>query len=494
MYQMRYGSQRLSRGLPQFISWCLDLFWNRIPDARQSCEVAQDASFAPFWHQAAPTNWQSRTVAAELPREVDVVVIGAGFGGASVAYHWAKREGGDLLVLEKDMPAYGAAGRNAGFLVQAGGSYHGYYVYEPVNAYLARTRPNLSEADRREAAIDFANAYVRALRTSSELIAQTIADEAIDCDLKREGWVIISDKFDSAKLDASLNLGEQLRWDDWVRIDAEEVKRRTGITTSEIAGLSRQTATWHPAKWVWGILDAAERSGSVTVVARTPVDAIRRAGDDYEVMTSRGIVRAKAVVNATEAYSSIVLRNSPSQYPNLIAPYQSQGMHAIGAPRDLPIGVAIHAPLGWIQRISDDEILFGSDLIPLKTEEIGTNEPSRVITRFMCTEIQRLWPNTPLEVTSEWVGSVGQTEDKFPVVGVVDEHRLFTIGGFAGAGSSASFGLALHLVNEILGTECSPEIHPKSFFAPERFARHSWYGPVAPSERLEPRGRPSMHH
>ncbi|HWO40405.1 MAG TPA: FAD-dependent oxidoreductase, partial [Candidatus Eisenbacteria bacterium] len=49
----------------------------------------------------------------------DYVVIGAGFGGAAVAYHLARRDAGDILLLEREpIPGYHASGRNAAMIRQ----------------------------------------------------------------------------------------------------------------------------------------------------------------------------------------------------------------------------------------------------------------------------------------------------------------------------------------------------------------------------------------
>src|ERR1700738_3954845 len=64
----------------------------------------------PFWGRAAPRP------EAGLPLRADVVVVGAGITGVSLAY-WLVRGGVDVLVLERSRLAAGASGRNAGFLL-----------------------------------------------------------------------------------------------------------------------------------------------------------------------------------------------------------------------------------------------------------------------------------------------------------------------------------------------------------------------------------------
>jgi glycine/D-amino acid oxidase-like deaminating enzyme len=60
--------------------------------------------------------WFSRSTTRE---EADVVVVGAGFVGASTAW-WARRAGRRVLVLDAQRVAAGATGRSTGFLVTGG--------------------------------------------------------------------------------------------------------------------------------------------------------------------------------------------------------------------------------------------------------------------------------------------------------------------------------------------------------------------------------------
>jgi len=53
-------------------------------------------------------------VSAPLPRSADVVVIGAGAIGASIAYHLARRGARDVVVLERDTVGAGSTSKAAG--------------------------------------------------------------------------------------------------------------------------------------------------------------------------------------------------------------------------------------------------------------------------------------------------------------------------------------------------------------------------------------------
>src|SRR4030095_14156314 len=140
-------------------------------------------SKTPIWlaqgNPLANHPW-TRNPQAQLPCKARVVVIGAGFTGASLAYHWAKHDARDLMVvLEMGDPASGASGRNAGEVVM--GRYFA-MVYKSVLSYLPRLRPDLSGQDSAKLARLFASAYCKAAYKNADLIEKTILEEGFECD------------------------------------------------------------------------------------------------------------------------------------------------------------------------------------------------------------------------------------------------------------------------------------------------------------------------
>jgi glycine/D-amino acid oxidase-like deaminating enzyme len=322
----------------KLFAWSLEVMWRRVPEAASWVSLDAQLSTTPYWLTApnplANHPWESAS-GARLPETAEVVVVGAGFGGASVAYHWSKQGSGPLVVIEQNEAASGAAGRNGGILVMAGGNFHGYYVYEPVLNYISQRWPEVPKAERRQRAVDFVAVYVRAVQASHEMIKRTLDAEGIQCDYEQRGWLFFADDVTREKLEASLEMGARLGHSDWVRRSPEEIASRCGAITELNGAESLGSATWHPAKWVWGLLAAAIKHPHVDLFTNTAVTSVERHGDQYLVQTERGTVRARYVVNATESHTCSVFAGFTKDIPNLVVPYKEQGVHAEGGPPTL---------------------------------------------------------------------------------------------------------------------------------------------------------------
>ena len=477
---LRYRGRPFFTRLVKFLGWSLTIMWRDIPASLSWVTIDDESvSSTPWWLTAEnplenyPWAGNPRT---RLPTEAHTVVVGAGFGGAAVAYHWLRQGTEPLIIIEAKEAASGSAGRNGGIVVMAGGHLHGFYTYERVSRYLAERHSSVSAADQDEIATRFAEAYVKALQTSHEMIAQTIAAEGIDCDYQRRGWLFFTDSVNQHELEESLALAQRCGHGDWVRRSPGEIRQRCGVGTEFDGAESLGSATWHPAKWVWGILGAAVASPHVELYTQTSVTRVERDGDGYAVHTDRGTVWARHVVNATESHTPVVFGNFLDPFPDLITPYKEQGMRAEGGPTTMKPGVGVSGPLGWFARLAAGGFVFGSDDTEVAPRQAGRVEPSRFITRYRSTTVGENWQPAALRVTHEWTGTTSTTPDKYPVIGRLDEHELYIIGGFAGAGSAASFNAGLTIANTILGRPCEPEYHPQEYFSPWRFTDLARYG------------------
>jgi glycine/D-amino acid oxidase-like deaminating enzyme len=469
-----YPGQNLAVRLLRFLRFGLRQLFVDIPNTLQYAGLQSPLSRTPFWltipNPLAEYPWKSN-LRATLPVEVDTVVIGAGFTGSALAYHWSKHAPTHrvMAILEMDDPASGASGRNEGAVVM--GRYFA-MVRNTVKKHLPRVRHDLSSDQQEQMALQFAAAYATAAYRNGDLIEQTIHQEQFNCDYHREGWVQAKDLEQQTMLDETVLLAEQSGFTDWTKLTPAQVLERTGMKVNCNAGFSRKCASWHPAKWVWCLMKCAMNQPTVQLFTRTKVTRVEDAGELYIVHTSRGPIRARHVVNATESYTPLLHR----QFQSHLRPLQTQMASGDGGPSGMKPNVVISGTRAFWGR-HGNKTLFGSDATAVPFRCAGQNKPSRFITTFILGELKRYYGSYCMQVTNEWSGTVGETADEFPIVGVFDGKRQHIIAGMVGSGSGVSFNAARCTVNRILGRTDEPDDYPAEYFSPVRILNpidHQW--------------------
>ena len=460
---LAYGGLPPSRRLLRFARWTLDTLWRAIPNAAQWARYERRVSRTPVWlREPNPFEnhpWRAAP-AAQLPPQVEVVVIGAGLVGAAAAYHWSRLGQGHAVVLEMHAPAAGAGGRNAGVVTM--GRYY-YYVHDTVSRYLSRARRDLSRRHRDARAHRFAAAYVRAAYENHRAVRETIAREGIECDYVRRGWVWSTDADSAAKPAAAAAMGRAHGFHDWSALTPQEALQRGGIRGPFPAGYSAGAGTWNPARWIWGLFEVALRSPQVELYTRTRVLKLAAEGDGYRVVTDRGTLRARYVLNATESHTAALF----PAFHGVIRAGQSQAAWGPSRGGSMRRGVALSSPQMFFGSAMEGT-LVGSDMSLVPDREAGANRPSRFITSFVLAQMRRLFGIDSVVIRNEWSGTVGMTPDEYPVIGRMDDRGLYIVGGMAGSGSGVAFLGARHVICQMLGI-AGPDYYPEELFSPRRF-------------------------
>ncbi len=472
--KMNFGDRSFFERWGGFLGWALRQTFVVIPEAICDLTFARPVSNTPMWlidaNPLANHPWADQPQ-AELPREADTVVIGAGFTGAAMAYHWSKRAHADrlMVVVEMDDPASGSSGRNEGLVVM--GRYFK-MVHDTVRRHLPAVRAELSSDEQDQLANQFAEKYCAAAYKNADMIERTIKSEGYRCDYARKGWVQGLPAHRQDDLEESVRMAKETGFTDWDKIGPKQILEKSGMRFRHNAGYSRAAASWHPAKWVWSLMQSALKASSVELYTRTKVNRIEDAGEHYLVHTARGTIRTRHVASATEAYTPAI----DQRFHDAILPMQEQAACGDGGPDAMPTHVGISALWFFAGRYGR-RVLFGSGGSRLPDHEAGRNRPSGFLSRFVAAEIKRVYGRYDMHVTNEWSGTVGYTPDEYPIVGLVDGKRHYIVGGMCGSGSGVSFNGGRCVVNRILGRTDEADDYPEEYFAPSRLLdprSHPW--------------------
>jgi glycine/D-amino acid oxidase-like deaminating enzyme len=233
-------------------------------------------STEPYWTQALTPVAPEKT---QLPEAVDVIVVGAGYAGLSVARTLA-RNGRSVIAFDAGRPGGGASSRSAGSLGNL------------PKAKLAQLTARYGD--------EVARAVYREARLAREFVEKVIREEDIDCDLQMRGRVVAAHSSRSyAKLEAGFPTFRDTMGP--VELLAPD-RQRAEIGSDAFHGVLvvESSATLQPAMFQHGLAAAAMRAGA-HLAHQTRVTDIQRNNGTFEVTAGERRYRAAHVVIATNA-------------------------------------------------------------------------------------------------------------------------------------------------------------------------------------------------
>ncbi|MFN4099490.1 MAG: NAD(P)/FAD-dependent oxidoreductase [Pararhodobacter sp.] len=236
------------------------------------------------------TNGESRSwPALESDVTADVVVIGGGFTGVSAAFHLAAR-GVSVVLLEARTIGFGGSGRNVG-LVNAG-------LWTPPDTVEGKLGPVEGAA------------LNTMLAAGPDLVFELIETNQIRCEAVRSGTLHCAHSAAGLR-DLQLRHAQQVARGAPVRLlDGAETARRTGSPAFHGALWDGRAGTIQPLAYVQGLARSAETRGA-RLFEDSAVTGMRQAGDDWQVTTAGGSVRAARLIQATNAYASGGVPDNP---------------------------------------------------------------------------------------------------------------------------------------------------------------------------------------
>lgn len=396
-----------------------------------------------YWHATA----EPLVPSGPLPRTAEVVVIGGGMLGCWTAY-WLARAGADVVLVERTAIGWGATGRNGGFLV--GGT----ALAWPRLVELAGTAP--------------AQSLHQVTMDGQALAFEIVAEEEIDCDLRRVGTLGLSlDGASDLDPDDSLMHGDGGAL---VRLDRDQVQELIATPLGErIAGgwFAPNDGTLHSTRYLTGIARAAQRRGATLV--RATVTSVVPSGDSVRIETSEGTIEAGQVVIALNAWSDTLV----PALSGLVVPVRGQILaYQPTAPIfRTAVGVDLTSTGEYWQQTPDGSIVIGGCRADAPNADVGVRD--MVPTGQLTSRIERILPDLfpdlgGLAVARRWAGLMAFTPDRLPVADRVPgiEHA-WVAGGFSGHGMTFGPRLGQLLAGAVVSGD-APEV-----LAPLRIDRPS---------------------
>ncbi len=404
----------------------------------------KDFKAAPYW-------WEEYRPQAlpeiDLPNEVRVAIIGAGYAGLSAALELA-RAGVECLVLDAAEPGFGASTRSGG-MVSGGVNVGKRYMSKPMSADEAA--PFLNDA---------ADAFSH--------IENLIAREKIECGWHKRGYFLgawCKAHFDDmAKKVAVLN--KEAQSDSYI-VPQDQQRAEIGSDYYRGGMVVERAAHIQPALYFKGLLGLVQKAG-VAIAAKTEVTGLAQNSDgSWAVSTPRGMIRAGDVIVATNGYTGGV---TPALQRRVV-PVGSYIIATDELPADLAASIsprnrsfADTRRVLTYYRLSPDgkRLIFGGRAKFGLTDPITT---APLLYQFMIDRFPQL---AGVKITHSWTGNVAFTLDEVPHMGKFE--NLHYALGCNGSGVAMMSYLGHQTARKILG-----KVNRICAFDREEFPSHPLY-------------------
>ena len=363
-----------------------------------------------------------------LPKDVSVVVVGAGYSGLSAALELA-RQGVEALVLDAAEPGFGASTRSGG-MVSGGVNVGKRYMSKPMSAEEAK--PFLNDA---------ANAFSH--------VEDLISRENIECGWHKRGYFLgawcDAHYNDMAKKVALLNEEAQ---SDCYLVSRDAQRAEIGSDYYRGGMVVGRAAHLHPALYFKGLLELVQKAG-VSIAAKTEVTGLSQNPDgSWLVTTPRGVVRAGDVIIATNGYTGGVT----PQFQRRVVPVGSyiiateelsQDLAASISPRNRSFADTRRVLTYYRMSPDGKRLIFGGRAKFGHTDPVTT---APLLYQFMIDRFPQL---TGTKITHSWTGNVAFTLDELPHMGKFE--NLHYALGCNGSGIAMMSYLGHQTARKILG-------------------------------------------
>jgi glycine/D-amino acid oxidase-like deaminating enzyme len=395
-----------------------------------------DAERRPFW--LAQPGAPEPSAPLEGEHEADLLVVGGGLTGLWAALLARERDPGrEVLLLEGERVAFGASGRNGGFVDAS--------LTHGIENGVARWPKEMPELERLG-------------RENFAAIGEAIARHGIDAGFEETGELsFATEPYQAAYIPEIVETARNYGWRAEI-LTADEARAEVRSPTYHgAASLPDGRGVVDPARLAWG-LAAAARAAGVRLHERSPVVRLARDGPGLRASLPDGAVQARRAVLATSAFPPLVpaIRRyvvPVYDYALVTEPLDRERRESLGwAGRQglTDLGNQFH----YYRLTTDDRILWGGyDAVYSFRNGMGPHLDSRQATfELLAGHFFATFPQLKgIRFTHAWGGAI-DTCSRFSVMfgRALGGRAVFAV-GYTGLGVAASrFGaqVALDLADD----------------------------------------------
>lgn len=376
---------------------------------------------------------------------VDVAIIGAGYTGLSTALHLAREHGIKATVLEANQTAWGASGRNGGFILKSSGR-------KPYSTMQSQWGEEVMRGIYHEmcAGVD----------TVKSLIA-----EGIDCDRQENGYLRLAHKPNQLKkLIANANLQRKMFGYDVQIISKEELHQNYMADNNAYGAIRYQDGFGvNPLKLAWGYQELARKHG-VKIHTACPVENWHKTASNklgqtspyhHVLQTPNAQVKAQKVVIATNGYSGKgfhpLIENKTLPVLSQIIVTEPLTPEQITACNFLTSNVVMdtRALKYYYRKLPDNRILFGG-----RGAISGKGAQDPFYAKRLLAVLKTSFPAlADIKYDYAWSGWLSMALDDMPHIYHNKQQTIFYAMGYCGSGVSFSVQAGKRLAQKVVGQE-----------------------------------------
>ena len=367
----------------------------------------------------------------------DIVIIGGGIIGCSVAFELAKRGRTDVLVIEKKYLTSGATGRcGAGIRQQWGSVINATLAYESTHIF-----ENLEEY----------TGYTG------------------DCGLNQKGYLLVAyTEKEWEQFQKNLAIQHSVGIDSYA-VDLHGIKEIVPhINTEEMYGACFCAKDGHadPFHCTYAYAKGAERMGVDIETYTSVTGLITEVGRIKTVQTDKGDVDANIVLNCTGGHAAIMAKIAGDDLPIFPERHQILITEPVAPIMD-PMVMSFHRHF-YVQQTPHGSVIMGiGDPSEPMSLNINASWQNLELTAHLVT--QTLPVLRELRVVRQWAGLYDMSPDRYPIINQAKKAEGFiTVAGLSGHGFMVAPRLSILLANYLTDQDEDMDIN---MFSAERYQK-----------------------